>query len=481
MTGAVLIVDDDRDTAEMLRDGLKKRGFDAFAVFSGEECVEHLRSHPVDIVITDVQMPGMSGIELSSYLREHHRDVLVIVVTGQGGLDLAVAAIRVGAYDFITKPVKMDALAISVTRAIDHSNLRRELQRLRSETARTEVEGIIGASTAIREMIELIRRVSDSDATVLVAGESGTGKELVARAIHRLSPRRDEPFVAINCAAVPAPLLESELFGHVRGAFTDAKQARPGLFIQARRGTIFLDEIGEMPIEMQVKLLRVLQQRSLRPVGGDEELPFEGRIIAATNKDLETEVEEKRFREDLFYRINVVPITVPPLRARSGDVLLLAQSFLARAANRIRKPVRGISEPAARLLMEYDWPGNVRELENSIERAVALCRLDEITVDDLPMKVQQHHKKQIVISTDVPAELITLDEMERRYVRQVLVAVGGNKTHAARMLGIDRRSLYRRLEPQQRGDEGRDSSPAVPAPTTPATEPEDDSAGHPAR
>jgi two-component system response regulator HydG len=283
--------------------------------------------------------------------------------------------------------------------------------------------------------------------------------------VHRLSPRRNEPFVAVNCAAMPAPLLESELFGHVRGAFTDAKTARPGLFIQAGGGTIFLDEIGEMPPEMQVKLLRVLQERMIRPVGGDEELPFQARVLAATNRNLETEVEQRRFREDLFYRINVVTLHVPPLRARSGDILLLAQHFLRRIAQRISKPVRGFSGPAARMLLDYDWPGNVRELENCIERAVALCRLDEVTVDDLPTKVQAFHVTRIVIPAGPagsPDAMITMEEMERRYVRQVLEAVHGNKTHAARILGIDRRSLYRRLETPY------DAAHTVPPPEEPS-------------
>ena len=447
MNGTILIVDDDDDTAVLLRDSLRKRGYDVDAVNSAQQCLEHLRTDPADVVVTDVQMSGMSGIDLCVELRQRYPDLLPLVLTGQGGLDTAIAAIRAGAYDFITKPVKVDALAISVQRALEHLQLQREVQRLRRDVNKDmPIDGIAGSSPAIRETIEMIRRVADSDATVLVTGESGTGKELVARALHRLSPRASEPFVAVNCAAMPAPLLESELFGHVRGAFTDAKRSRAGLFVQAGAGTIFLDEIGEMPIEMQVKLLRVLQERKVRPVGGDEEVPFEARVVTATNRDLETEVEEKRFREDLFYRINVVAIPVPPLRARAGDILLLAQYFLKRIATRSNKPVQGISGPAARLLMDYDWPGNVRELENSMERAVALCRLDEITVDDLPAKVQEHQSSKIVITTESPGELITLDEMERRYVRQVLNAVGGNKTHAARILGIDRRSLYRRLE-----------------------------------
>jgi DNA-binding NtrC family response regulator len=461
VNGTILVVDDEEDTAILLRDSLRKRGFDVDCVGSAQSALEHLRTTPVDVVVTDVQMAGMSGIELCAELRQRYPDLLPIVLTGQGGLETAIAAIRAGAYDFITKPVKVDALAIAAGRALEHLDLRREVKRLRTAADRDlPIDGIAGNSPAIRETIELIRRVSDSDATVLVTGESGTGKELVARALHKLSPRRDQPFVAVNCAAMPAPLLESELFGHLRGAFTDAKRSRAGLFVQAGAGTIFLDEIGEMPIEMQVKLLRVLQERKVRPVGGDEEVPFEARVITATNRDLETEVDEKRFREDLFYRINVVAIPVPPLRARAGDILLLAQFFLKHIAERAGKPVQGISGPAARMLMDYDWPGNVRELENCMERAVALCRLDEVTVDDLPSKVQEHQSSKIVITAESPGELITLDEMERRYVRQVLAAVGGNKTHAARILGIDRRSLYRRLE------EPRHDKPADPAHAT---------------
>ena len=477
MNGNILIVDDDDDTAVLLRDSLRKRGFDVDAVNSAQQCLEHLRTDPADVVVTDVQMSGMSGIDLCQELRQRYPDLLPLVLTGQGGLDTAIAAIRAGAYDFITKPVKVDALAIAVERALSHLFLKREVTRLRKQSASdTPIDGIAGSSPAIRETIEMIRRVSDSDATVLVTGESGTGKELVARALHNLSARHDQPFVAVNCAAMPAPLLESELFGHVRGAFTDAKRSRAGLFVQAGAGTIFLDEIGEMPIEMQVKLLRVLQERKVRPVGGDEEVPFEARVVTATNRDLETEVDEKRFREDLFYRINVVAIPVPPLRSRAGDILLLAQYFLKRIAGRTSKPVQGISGPAARLLMDYDWPGNVRELENCMERAVALCRLDEVTVDDLPSKVQEHQSSKIVITTESPGELITLDEMERRYVRQVLNAVGGNKTHAARILGIDRRSLYRRLEeprhdakPSEPGNGGHPASHSRPIPVPPSS------------
>jgi two-component system response regulator HydG len=465
MNGSVLVVDDDVDTAQLLRDGLRRRGLSVNSVHSAADCLARLATDVVDVVVTDIYMTDMTGLELCEQIRARYPDVLSIVITGQSTLDNAIGAIRAGAYDFILKPIKLDTLAVAVGRALAHLLLLRELKHLRTVVEGDPIDGIAGNSPAIRETIDMVRRVSDSDATVLITGESGTGKELVARAVHRLSPRRSEPFVAVNCAAMPAPLLESELFGHVRGAFTDAKSARPGLFVQAGAGTIFLDEIGEMPGEMQVKLLRVLQERELRPVGGDEELPFHARVLAATNRNLEAEVEHRRFREDLFYRINVVTLHVPPLRARAGDILLLAQHFLRRIAQRISKPVKGFSGPAARMLLDYDWPGNVRELENCIERAVALCRLDEVTVDDLPTKLQQFHATRIVIPAGPagsPDAMITMEEMERRYVRQVLEAVHGNKTHAARILGIDRRSLYRRLESPY------DASRAVPPPEEPA-------------
>jgi len=445
VNGTILIVDDDDDTAVLLRDSLRKRGFDADAVNSAQQCLEHLRTDPADVVVTDVQMTGMSGIELCQELRQRYPDLLPLVLTGQGGLETAIAAIRAGAYDFITKPVKVDALAIAVGRALEHLSLKREVKRLRSAADRdVPIDGIAGNSPAIRETIEMIRRVSDSDATVLVTGESGTGKELVARALHNLSPRRDQPFVAVNCAAMPAPLLESELFGHVRGAFTDAKRSRAGLFVQAGAGTIFLDEIGEMPIEMQVKLLRVLQERTVRPVGGDEEVPFQARVVTATNRDLETEIDEHRFREDLFYRINVVAIPVPALRSRGADVVLLAKHILASIAGRSGKAVPELAPDATRKLLDYDWPGNVRELENCMERAVAMSS-GRVEVDHLPAKIQSYQPTRLELAMGAPTEMITLDEMERRYVRQVLASVNNNKTHAARVLGIDRRSLYRRL------------------------------------
>jgi len=424
---------------------LQRRGYRAEAFCSGGRCLEYLRSGVADLVITDIQMPGMTGIELCRELHVRRPDLLAIVLTGLAFLQHAIDAIRAGAYDFITKPVTPELLEIAIERALEHLAVRREVNRLRLDPA-VAIDGIVGTSPAIRATIELTRRAAASDATVLVTGESGTGKELVARALHQGSSRAKAPFVAVNCGAVPAPLLESELFGHVRGAFTDAKRSRPGLFVQAATGTLVLDEIGEMPLDMQVKLLRALQERRVRPVGADDEQPFACRIVAATNRDLEQQVARKRFREDLFYRINVVPISVPPLREREGDILALARLFLSRAAERARRPPLELSPSAAHRLIEYDWPGNVRELENSIERAVAIVRGPTVEVGDLPEKIAKFEPTKIVIASHTPKELFTLDELHRRYLSRVLGAVKGNKTHAAKLLGIDRRSLHRRLK-----------------------------------
>jgi len=311
--------------------------------------------------------------------------------------------------------------------------------------------GLGGESRAMLKVYDLIRRVASTDTTVLLSGESGTGKELVARALHTESTRAAQPFVAINCAAVPASLLESELFGHVKGAFTDAKATRKGMFEQATGGTLLLDEIGEMPLDMQPKLLRVLQERQVRPVGGNVVVPVDARIIAATNRDLESEVEEQRFREDLYYRLNVVQIHVPPLRARGNDVLLLAQHFVRKFAERMGKGVTGISSEAAKKLVEYDWPGNVRQLENSMERAVTLTRFEQLTVEDLPERISRYESSRMTIA-DVDSEhMLTLDQLEKRYIERVLKAAQGNKTQAARLLGVDRRTLYRKLERYEGG------------------------------
>jgi two-component system response regulator HydG len=443
---SILVVDHDIEFAELICDGLRDLRYSSHAVHSATDALAYLERNPVDIVVAHVHLREVSGLELVSRLRDRQSEVLGIVVTSQGSLETAVEAIRAGAYDFITKPVTLAALEVSVSRAVAYLTLRREVQQLRIAVAATRpVDTITGESPAIREVTSMIRRIAPTSATVLITGESGTGKELVARAIHDLSERSHHPFVAINCGALPPALLESELFGHIRGAFTDARQNRHGLFVQAGDGTLFLDEIGEMPIEMQVKLLRVLQERRLRPVGSDVEVPFGARLVAATNRDLETAIDKNEFREDLFYRINVVNIAVPPLRSRPGDLRLLATHFIAKIAARTGRTPPTFSEAAASALVVYDWPGNVRELENCIERVMAFSSSQVIELQDLPVKIREHKEPKLVTATGRPDELITLDEVERRYVRQVLAATNNNKTDAARILGIDRRSLYRRL------------------------------------
>jgi len=339
-------------------------------------------------------------------------------------------------------------LALALDRAIQHRHLRAEVKRLRLEVdATSETEEIIGDSPPMRKLKSLIGRTADTETSVLITGETGTGKELVARSLHRLSRRRDRSFLAVDCAAMPETLLESELFGHVKGAFTDAKWERKGLFVQADGGTVFLDEIGNMPLGLQPKLLRVLQERRVKPVGGDKEVSFDARIITATNCDLETAVEEKRFRRDLFYRINVIYIELPPLKARGTDLLLLAQHFLNELAHKMNKPqVTGLSNAAAEKLYAYSWPGNVRELQNCIERAVALTEYELISVEDLPEKIRNFRPTHLVLSGDNPTELLTMEEVERRYILKVLETVSGNKTVAARVLGLDRKTLYRKLD-----------------------------------
>ena len=446
MKGHILIVDDEQETCDLLEMTLVRHGFKVTTSTSAPAALELVATEDFDIVLTDLSMPEMSGLDLCERVLGTRPNMPVVVITGQGSLETAIGAIRVGAYDFITKPVDPKLLFLSVSRAIQHSQLQHEVKRLREAAADGTETDIIGHSGAMRRVHELIGRVGESDASVLIHGETGTGKELIARSIHMRSRRKDGPFVAINCAAVPQALIESELFGHARGAFTDAKAERKGLFVQATGGTLFLDEIGELPIDMQPKLLRALQERKVRPVGANAEIPFDARILTATNRNLEDEVYEKRFREDLYYRINVVKIDVPPLRERGGDVLHLAQFFLKQFAQRNQKSALELSTTTAEKLMAYNWPGNVRELENCMEHAVALARFDQITVEDLPEKIRAYRAERFVVAANDPTEIVTMDELERRYILRVLALVGGNKSRAAQVLGFDRRTLYRKLE-----------------------------------
>ncbi|HEY2736556.1 MAG TPA: sigma-54 dependent transcriptional regulator, partial [Polyangiales bacterium] len=447
MKGRALIIDDEPSMCELLAVGLKKRDFDPVCVTSAAAAVDLLAAEDFDVVVTDVNMRGLDGIELCKHVVSNRPDVPVIVITAFGSMETAIAAMRAGAYDFIPKPVDLDTLQLALERGIGHHRLRTEVKRLREAVAATQRSGNMrGASAPMKQVYDLIDRVAQTDASVLITGESGTGKELVAQALHQRSARSSGPFVAINCAAMPDTLLESELFGHVKGAFTDARSSRAGLFVQASGGTLLLDEVGELSLALQPKLLRALQERKVRPVGGDSEVPFDARIVAATNRDLETAALEHRFREDLYYRINVIHIDVPPLRARGPDVLLLAQHFVLQFASTFGKQVKGLSKPAAEKLSAYSWPGNVRELQNCMERAVALTRFEEILVEDLPDKVQSYKRSQVVLDSGDPSELVSLDELERRYILRVLEALNGNKTLAAQTLGLDRKTLYRKLQ-----------------------------------
>jgi DNA-binding NtrC family response regulator len=441
----VLVVDDDREMCELAEAGLTQRGYAVTWRLNPDEALSLLDSDDFWVLLVDIHMDGMSGLELCRAALGKRPDLVVVVMTGFGSLEHAVGAMRAGAYDFITKPVSMDALALALERAVRHRTMSDELRRLRRRVEDRELPNVIGTSIAMQRVADVVNRVADSDTNVLITGESGTGKELVARGVHDRSSRKGA-FLAINCAAVPENLLESELFGHVRGAFTDARTSRTGLFVEADNGTLFLDEIADMPLGMQAKLLRVLQERKVRPLGASQEIPFDARIVAATNKDLETEVAERRFREDLYYRINVVRIDMPSLRSRGNDVLLLAQHFLERAAGRTGKNVTRLGRLVAERLVNYDWPGNVRELENCMERAVALARFDEITLDDLPAKIREHRPTEVFTVSDDPNDLPAMHIVEERYIRKVLAAVGGNKTLAAKVLGFDRRTLYRKLE-----------------------------------
>ncbi len=441
----VLIVEDEELMRSILRQLLEAEGFRALSADSAENALEIFAANDVAVTLTDIKMAGMDGLELLDQIKAIDADALVIIMTAYSSVDSAIAALRKGAYDYVTKPFVNEDLLQTVRNAIrtkdlylENRNLRRELDRHYSFSE------IIGTSQPLQQVFRLVEKVADTNASVLIQGESGTGKELIARAIHYKSRRAASPFLAVNCGALPEGILESELFGHTKGAFTGATGDKKGLFRSANGGTLLLDEIGEMPQTLQVKLLRALQEHEVMPVGASVPVRFDARIIAATNKNLETEIHENRFREDLFYRLNVIEINLPPLRERREDIPLLVKHFIARCAKDQNATEKIISREAMSALINYHWQGNVRELQNAVERAFILSG-DEIELENLPPKIRAGAANNFEMR-DPEGLRPTLDEMERRYIREIMTATGEEKTAAAEILGIDLSTLYRKLK-----------------------------------
>ncbi|HIJ97080.1 MAG TPA: sigma-54-dependent Fis family transcriptional regulator [Desulfuromonadales bacterium] len=439
----LLIVDDEHLIRWSLEQNLKKQGYEVVTAGDGEDALRLVREEQPDLVLLDMQLPGMSGIDVLEKVKEHDEDIAVIMVTANSGLDTAVNAMRLGAYDYISKPFNLDELSIIIKKALETSDLKQEVVRLRTETKKDGVPNIVGESRQVAYLMEVLEKVAKSEAsTVLVQGESGTGKELVAKWIHYSSNRAEKPFIAINCAAVPATLLESELFGHEKGAFTDAKVTKKGLFELADGGTVFLDEIGDMEMGMQAKLLRFLEDRSFRRIGGGRVFSVDVRIISATNKDLQRSIEEKTFRNDLYYRLQVIPIFLPSLRERREDIIPLATHFIANYNREFNKKVVGIASMAERVMVDYNWPGNIRELKNVIERAIILGNDETLLLEHLPLEIVAKATPQggaPASSFRLPAEGIDIEEVEKELIRQALEISEWNQSKAAKKLslGID--------------------------------------------
>jgi len=444
----ILVVDDDSAHRTMLRTLLSGWQYDIIEADDGSTAIKKVRERPFDLVLMDVRMLKVSGLEALDEIKAFNPAIPVIIMTAYSSLETAVDAIKKGAYDYLTKPLDFDKLKITIKRAMEHIRLKEENRILKESLGKHfDRQNIIGQSPAMIKLLETVAQVAASEATVLINGESGTGKELIAGAIHFNSPRKDGPFVKINCAAITETLLESELFGHEKGAFTGADKRKDGRFVQAHKGSLFLDEVSEMTLAMQVKLLRVLQEREITRVGGDGAVKVDARVIGATNRNLMNMIKESSFREDLFYRLNVISLDIPPLRKRRDDIVLLVQHFLQDFAAKNRKHIKGFTPKAIDRLIRYDWPGNVRELMNAVERAVVLARTEHI--DDEDLAIIQTPLGQTAESTPVLDDInynITLEDMERTAVIKTLKTSDGNKSEAARRLGITRKTLHKKLK-----------------------------------
>jgi two-component system response regulator AtoC len=452
----ILIVDDEAGMREMLALLLGKNGFAVKQASDGKEALERIRQGDIDIVITDVRMPQLDGLGLLKRLHELKLPVTVIVMSAFVELETAIEALKAGAADYVSKPFRADEVLVKVRMALERARLEEERERLRVENARLKGglspeeplrAGIVGKSQSLLAVLTTIRKVADYKSTVLLVGESGTGKELIARALHGESVRRKGPFVAINCGAIPEPLLESELFGHVKGAFTDASRNKPGLIEEADKGTLFLDEIGELPLSLQVKLLRFLQEDEIRRVGDVRDVKVDVRIVAATARDLQAMVAAGRFREDLYYRLNVLQLRVPPLRERKEDIPLLVEHFMVKCGERLKRPEMTLSRDALRLMLDYHWPGNIRELENTVERAMVLADGTQIDVQSLPDKLRQEHERQpLPLWGDDLSIKKAVRAIERELIQRALGKTGGNRTRASELLEISHRALLYKIK-----------------------------------
>jgi two-component system response regulator HydG len=446
----ILIVDDDPGHLSALKTITRSWGYDVDTADDGAVAVETVQTQPVDLILMDVRMARMGGIEALEKIKAYNPSIPIIIMTAYSSVESAVEALKAGAYDYLIKPLDFDVLKRAIERAREHAGLKAENMLLRSKLgADLDLTDLIGRSKAMKSLIDMVAMVAPSEATVLITGESGTGKELIARSLHFNSPRKDKPLVVVNCAAITETLLESELFGHEKGAFTGADRRHEGRFMQANRGTIFLDEISETSSTMQAKLLRVLQEKEIQRVGGEEVLPVNVRVVAATNRDLEAEVAGGRFREDLFYRLNVMRLMVPPLRDRLEDIPVLAQHFLERFAAQNRKTVKGFTPLAMDMLLKHEWPGNVRELENAVERAVILLTGDHITEKQLPLHIVQKYAENKEQRSPAPPSSDgsrSLEEIEKEAIMSTLEATGQNKSEAARRLGITRKTLHNKMK-----------------------------------
>ncbi|MDI5933615.1 sigma-54-dependent transcriptional regulator [Halomonas kalidii] len=453
----ILIVEDDSAILELLEEELQDAGHPTLGAGSAEEAIATLSHSEVALVISDVRLPGMSGMQLLEQLRADGNSVGFIVITAFGTIDQAVEALKIGADDFLTKPLDLEGVREAVYRVLEH---RRLAARFRQDAPPDHFHGIVGESETMQTLFHDAARLARSDAPILILGESGTGKELLARAIHAESPRADAPFIGVNCASIPAELMESEFFGHVKGAFTGAGDSRQGLFQAAHGGSLFLDEIGEMSPGLQAKLLRALQEKTIRPVGAEREEPVDVRIIAATHRDLEQEIEDGNFRSDLFYRLETFSLRIPPLRERNGDIDRLVAALIDKHAEAQGKTIDKVDPTALQALLCYPYPGNVRELENAIMRAVTLAEGGRLSHADLPERIRGHGVEQRRSASEAQASQAlapsaaqqgwpSLEDVEKRYIRKVLEATGGNKRRTADILGIARRTLYRRLEEEE--------------------------------